>query len=247
MKPTSESRLRRGSPRRLRRGRLIRYTARIIRPARDDDLQGLQDVERAAGAPFREFGMGEVADDTPPTVAELAAFARDGRAWVDTDHADKPVAYLLVEAVDGDAHIEQVSVHPDYAHRRMGKSLMDVAAAWAQQHGMVASTLRTYAEVPWNGPCYQRLGFRVVPANELGADLRAVRRAETTRGLDRWPCVVMRRPLTTREGPRPAGWLHLVGSVESPEQLQQAVERDSGRVPGHTDLHPLPQLSSARH
>lgn len=140
----------------------------MIRPARDDDLQGLQDVERAAGAPFREFGMGEVADDTPPTVAELAAFARDGRAWVGTDHADKPVAYLLVEAVDGDAHIEQVSVHPDYAHRRMGKSLMDVAAAWAQQHGMAASTLTTYAEVPWSDPCYQRLRFRVVPANELG-------------------------------------------------------------------------------
>lgn len=74
--------------------------------------------------------MGEVADDAPPTIAELAAFARDGRAWVSTDHADKPVAYLLVEVVDGDAHIEQVSVHPDYAHRRIGESLMDVAAAW---------------------------------------------------------------------------------------------------------------------
>lgn len=114
----------------MRFGRLMGYTPRVIRPARDDDLQGLQDVERAAGAPFRELGMGEVADDAPPTIAELAAFARDGRAWVSTDHADKPVAYLLVEVVDGDAHIEQVSVHPDYAHRRIGESLMDVAAAW---------------------------------------------------------------------------------------------------------------------
>lgn len=139
--------------------------------------------------------MGEVADDAPPTIAELAAFARDGRAWVSTDHADKPVAYLLVEVVDGDAHIEQVSVHPDYAHRRIGESLMDVAAAWAQQHGMAALTLSTYAEVPWNGPYYQRLGFLVVPANEQGADVLAVRRAEAARGLDRWPRVVMRRPL----------------------------------------------------
>lgn len=143
--------------------------------------------------------MEDVADDPPLTVAELAAFARGGRAWVSTDQADKPVAYLLVEVVDGDAHIEQVSVHPHYAHRRIGKSLMDVASAWAQQHGMAALTLTTYAEVPWNGPYYQRLGFRVVPANELGAGLRAVRRAETARGLDRWPRVVMRRPLAERE------------------------------------------------
>jgi len=152
-------------------------------------------VERAAGAPFRELGMGEVADDAPPTLAELAAFAQDGRAWVSTDHADKPVAYLLVDVVDGDAHIEQVSVHPDYAHRRIGEFLVDVAAAWAQQHGMAALTLTTYADLPWNGPYYQRLGFRVVPVDELGADLRAVRRAEAARGLDRWPRVVMRRSL----------------------------------------------------
>lgn len=108
--------------------------------------------------------MGEVADDAPPPLAELAAFAQDGRAWVSTDHADKPVAYLLVDVVDGDAHIEQVSVHPDYAHRRIGESLVDVAAAWAQQHGMAALTLTTYADVPWNGPTTNGWDFGSYPS-----------------------------------------------------------------------------------
>lgn len=139
--------------------------------------------------------MAQVADDAPPTIAELLTFACDGRAWVDTDDADKPIAYLLVEAVDGDALLEQVSVHPDHAHRRLGSSLIDVAAAWARRHALVALTLTTFAQVPWNGPYYERLGFRIVPDTEWGAGLRNVRRAEAARGLDRWPRVVMRRPL----------------------------------------------------
>jgi hypothetical protein len=45
--------------------------------------------------------MAAVADDEPPTIPMLAAYQQDGRAWVITDHADRPVAYLLVDVVDG--------------------------------------------------------------------------------------------------------------------------------------------------
>lgn len=164
-----------------------------IRPARPDDLQVLREIERAAGEPFRAIGMAEVADDEPPTVAELAAYQVDGRAWVHVAEDDRPVAYLLVAPVDVHAHVEQVSVHPDHARRGIGGRLLGAAERWAAARGMTTLSLTTYAEVAWNGPYYARLGFTVLPEDQLTDGLRAIRAHEAAKGLDRWPRVVMVR------------------------------------------------------
>lgn len=167
----------------------------MIRTARLDDLVVLQDIEVAAGEVFRGLGMHEIADDAPPTVEELRVFQADGRAWVATDSADTPIAYLLVVPVDSAAHIEQVSVHPKYSRRGLGRALIDVAAAWAHDHSLTALTLSTFAHVPWNAPYYQRLGFQIVSPDRLTAGLRRIREHETVLGLDRWPRVIMQRDL----------------------------------------------------
>jgi len=52
----------------------------MIRLARADDLPALRELERAAGAPFRELVMAAIADDEPPSLAVLASFQEDGRA-----------------------------------------------------------------------------------------------------------------------------------------------------------------------
>ncbi|MGK8525333.1 GNAT family N-acetyltransferase [Nocardia asteroides] len=166
----------------------------MIRPATTHDLPALQDIERAAGKPFAEIGMTAVADDDPPTVAALREFQQAGRAWVWTDD-DSPIGYLVVSVVDGNAHIEQVSVHPRYAGRRIGKRLLDRAARWAADAGLPALTLTTFTEVPWNGPYYQRLGFRYLSAEEETPGLIALRAAEHAYGLDRWPRACMRAEL----------------------------------------------------
>ncbi|MFI7115458.1 GNAT family N-acetyltransferase [Amycolatopsis sp. NPDC049868] len=164
----------------------------MIRPATPEDLPALQDIERAAGEPFRALGMAAIADDDPPSIADLTAFQRDGRAWV-WDTGDGPVAYLLAEVVDGHGHIEQVSVHPDHARRGLGRRLIEHAAVWASREGLAGLTLTTYAEVPWNAPYYARLGFATLDEEDLTAGLRAVRAHEIARGLDAWPRVTMRR------------------------------------------------------
>lgn len=164
----------------------------MIRPARPDDLPELRAVERAAGEMFRDIGMAAVADDEPPTVDELATYQTDGRAWVYVDE-NRPVAYLLVAVVDGHAHLEQVSVRPEYARRGVGRQLVEVAREWARAHRFRELSLTTFAEVPWNGPYYTRLGFEEVPPERLSPGLRAIRAAEAAKGLDSWPRVVMRR------------------------------------------------------
>ncbi|NEC90122.1 GNAT family N-acetyltransferase [Streptomyces sp. SID12501] len=165
-----------------------------IRPARAAELPALRAVERAAGYPFRELGMAEIADDEPPALDVLESYRRAGRAWVATDDDAHPLAYLIAEPVDGALHIEQVSVHPDFAHRRIGRALLTYAADRARDEGLTHLTLTTFTEVPWNAPYYARLGFRTLDDAELTPGLRKIRVLEAEHGLDRWPRVCMRRP-----------------------------------------------------
>ncbi|MFG2530970.1 GNAT family N-acetyltransferase [Streptomyces sp. NPDC048516] len=165
------------------------------------ELPTLRSIELAAGTAFRGLGMAAIADAEPPSLAQLTAFRRAGQALAayeepggaaDTDGAGQPLGFLLWEPVDGCTHIEQVSVHPQHAHRRIGRALIDRA----EREGGPAPrplTLTTFAEVPWNAPYYARIGFRTLTDAELTPGLRAIRAHEATLGLDRWPRVCMRR------------------------------------------------------
>ncbi|MGN5633424.1 GNAT family N-acetyltransferase, partial [Streptomyces sp. AC154] len=70
-----------------------------IRPARRPDLPLLQDIERAAGEPFRALGMSGVADDEPPSLDVLDEYRRAGRAWVTVGADDRPLGYLVADPV----------------------------------------------------------------------------------------------------------------------------------------------------
>jgi len=166
-----------------------------IRLAETTDLPHLAGVERAAGQALRGLDMDAVADDEPLAVDRLHAYQQAGRAWVTCADGQPPVAYLLLDVVDGDVHIEQVSVHPDCARRGLGRRLIDEAEAWSRRRALHALTLTTFSEVPWNAPYYRRLGFVDLEDAELGPGLAAVRRHEAETGLDAWPRVAMRRLL----------------------------------------------------
>jgi len=166
-----------------------------IRAVELADLPALQDIERAAGLCFGDIGMPEVADYEPLPLAELAGYQQSGRAWLAVAAAGDPAAYLIAELVDGNLHIEQVSVHPDSARRGVGRSLIEHAARQAAAAGIAALTLTTFSQVPWNAPYYERCGFRRLDEAELTPGLRAIRRHEAEMGLDRWPRLCMRRDL----------------------------------------------------
>ncbi|QEV21051.1 GNAT family N-acetyltransferase [Streptomyces alboniger] len=175
-----------------------------IRPATAGELPVLQDIERAAGEAFRALGMDAVADDEPPTTAELERFRRAGRAWVATDEDGTPVAYVLSEPVDHAEHIEQVTVDPRAARRGVGRALIEHVADRARAEGRAALTLTTFADVPWNAPYYARIGFRPLTEAELTPGLRKIGAHEAELGLDRWPRLCMRRALTADVTPRTA-------------------------------------------
>jgi GNAT superfamily N-acetyltransferase len=164
------------------------------------ELSVLQDIERAAERCFRAVGMPEISADDPLSLEVLDGYRRAGRAWVAVDVADRPMAYLLADRVDGNQHVEQVSVHPDHARRGVGRSLIDHIAGRAVVDGVPALTLTTFTEVPWNAPYYARCGFRCLDDSELTPGLRTIRHREAEHGLDRWPRVCMRRELRGEPG-----------------------------------------------
>lgn len=114
----------------------------MIRSARSDEMNKLREIERAAGVIFRDL-LRAIADSEPPPAATLAAYQEAGRAWVCVDEGDEPIAYLLIDLIDAQAHIEQISVHPKVARQGLGAMLIETAASWAQDHKLMSLTLTT--------------------------------------------------------------------------------------------------------
>lgn len=139
--------------------------------------------------------MTAVSADDPPSTEELAIYQAAERCWVaePVEGASAPVAYLIADVVDGSGHIEQVSVHPDAAGHGLGRALIDHADEWARGQALQSLTLTTFVDVPWNGPYYERLGFRYLEPEAETPGLLAIRQAEGASGLDQWPRACMRR------------------------------------------------------
>jgi GNAT superfamily N-acetyltransferase len=159
------------------------------------DFPALQEIEVLAGKTFATLGMDLVARDDPCTVEQLAEYD----AWlVEVD--GRTVAYALVEWVDAVLHLEQISVLPEFAHRGIGATLITHIVG---NYDTPALTLTTFVEVPWNGPYYERLGFRWLTPAEETPGLRKIRANEAAHGIDAWPRACMRRELKKSRPERP--------------------------------------------
>lgn len=129
-----------------------------IRASRPSGGAAIREIEQSAGGRFRAIGMESVAEDEPLSEAELAAYAIGARSWVAVDAADHPVGYVLVDEVDGNAHVAQISVVPESLGQGIGRALLDRVRTWAIAANFPAITLTTFNEVPWNRRCTSTLG-----------------------------------------------------------------------------------------
>ena len=154
-----------------------------VRAARVDDGPLLREIEGLAGQ-----GSGTSGWARSPMTSRCRPLPSGptpgGRSWVAVDDADTPVGYVLVDLVDGNVHVEQLSVRPDQQRQGTGRALVEHVRAWAVDHGRPGITLTTFTDVPWNRPLFERLGFRVLGEDEIGPGLQEVRRTEANRGLD---------------------------------------------------------------
>ena len=146
-----------------------------MRRAEPADLQALPAIEAAADTLFVPLGITDL-----PAPASAEERARSWRVLV----AGRPArGFAALGRVDGDVHLEQLSVDPDAGRRGLGAALLAAVVEEARAAGAGRVTLTTYADVPWNAPWYARHGFGVV--EDLGPELAAVVRAEAALGLER--------------------------------------------------------------
>lgn len=166
----------------------------VVRPSSLHDIPELQAIEIDAGELFRQVDLDVVADDDPVHASVLARHVRVGTAWTAELHA-VVVGYALASVVDDEAHLDQVSVRREAGRRGIGRLLVDEVCQWAVAQGHEAVTLTTFAEVPWNGPYYERLGFSELPADRCGPELTAIRRREREAGIELSARIAMRLEL----------------------------------------------------
>jgi GNAT superfamily N-acetyltransferase len=173
----------------------------VIRRSEVADTERIREVDRSAATSFADIGMSWVAGHEPDPAVVLDEYARSGRSWVALDDAAVVVGYVIVDVVDGHAHITQLSVERRHQGHGHGRALMAQAETWAVAEGFDMATLTTFSDVAWNRPLYEHLGYSVWPEAELSPGIRAIRDQERERGIEPPERVAMRKLLSrTRSG-----------------------------------------------
>ena len=148
-----------------------------VRLATAADLPGLAAVE-ASGDTLFETVFDEV--HWPPPASGKERAAEPGFLLVT---GEPVVGFAHVLELGGGWHLEQLVVDPAHGRRGLGTSLVDGVCREVTLRGGREVTLRTFADVPWNAPFYERQGFVELEAEpDWMAPLRA---AEERLGLTR--------------------------------------------------------------
>lgn len=197
-----------------------------VRPVAPGDpaLADLAAIEDAAGPMFAEVM------DTSRWTGAPSGEQRLQRPGFVLVAGDPPVGFAHVLDLDGQAHLDQLSVHPDHMRRGTGRGLVTAAKAEAARRGHAAMTLCTFADIPWNAPFYRQLGFREVDESDAPGSVRAIRAQERSAGLDAGGRrVVMRVHLATSPvKPRPA--VSVIPLRDGPDGVEVFVQHRHGTM-----------------
>jgi len=129
-----------------------------IRKATRADIGELQAIEGAADSLYVErFGATDWHE--PATGRERAAAPGFVLVAGPAEEGEAPYGFAHVLEWDGNSHLDQVSVLPQWQRQGIGTALIQAAARETAGHGFHEMTLMTYLDVPWNAPFYARLGF----------------------------------------------------------------------------------------
>ncbi|MEM0980027.1 MAG: GNAT family N-acetyltransferase, partial [Cyanobacteria bacterium P01_H01_bin.58] len=162
----------------------MHYAIRLAVPA---DIPLLPAIERAAAVRFA--CCLEATGLTPAMLTEVNAIANFEQAqqrehlWVATDSHEELVGFAMVLEVGSYAHLEELDVLPDHGRQGIGAALLATVCAWAKEQNYPAITLRTFSNVAWNQPFYERHGFRVIDSAKLSAAHTAIAASEQQQGL----------------------------------------------------------------
>jgi len=171
-----------------------------LRKAHVEDVAAMPWLEQSAGELFRTLpDLAWLADGDNLEEARYRELVAGGWCWVAEDDEGRVCAFLAAEPVEEELHIWELAVALDRQRLGIGRALIQAAVAAATRHGFRAMTLTTFADVAWNAPFYERVGFRRLASSELGPRLHTVLRREVEAGLPGDRRCAMRLALPVQE------------------------------------------------
>lgn len=152
--------------------------------ARPEHVAALPEIERAAADIYPETVLPSALREQTTSIEDFERARQLGLLWVAVASDGKSVGFALVEEHGMNLHLDELDVHPDHQRGGIGTALLEAVCHAAQQGGYQGVTLTTYADIPWNAPWYERLGFQVVRPEQVGPELSATVQSEIQRGFD---------------------------------------------------------------
>lgn len=166
----------------------------VVRRAGPEHIDQLPEIERAAATRFGDSLPESVLSHATP-LHILAAAQRAGLLWVALEPAGAPVGFAVASMCGRRIHLDELDVLPGHGRKGIGSALLEAIEDHAVNSGCVEITLTTFSDVPWNAPFYARVGFEVIPEQELDAELLRRLSDEAALGLERCRRVAMRKLL----------------------------------------------------
>lgn len=167
----------------------------VVRLAGPEHVDQLPDIERAAATRFGDSLPESVLLHVTP-VDNLVVAQQAGLLWVALEPAGIPVGFAVASICGRRVHLDELDVSPEHGRQGVGSALVEAIEDYALNSGCVEITLTTFRDVPWNAPFYARVGFEVIPEQELDAEVVRRLSDEAALGLDRSRRVAMRKPLS---------------------------------------------------
>ena len=96
----------------------------------------------------------------------------------------RPVGWAYTTRCGQELCVGQISVRADQQRRGIGSQLMRRIIADAEAAGESSLVLNTQADVVWNRPWYESIGFRVVRPEDWTDGMRAIVDEQAAEGLD---------------------------------------------------------------
>jgi GNAT superfamily N-acetyltransferase len=138
-----------------------------VRAAREEDVERVPIIERAAASLYAPYGLESALLDTVTERRRIERAVRAGELWVATDAQDRAVGYALFSIFGEDLHLEELAVMPPYGRMGHGTALLDALAQIAVSSGAARIALVTLDFVPFGAAFYGKRGY--VPMDAVPA------------------------------------------------------------------------------
>jgi len=162
----------------------------LIREADPEDYQFLPEIEADAAQVFRAVGLAGIAD-MQPNPPEYYKTLLEPKIILLAEYKSVPAGFGVAYPVDGQAYLREVSVKQAFSGRGIGRQLVEALIQKAIAQGYDKMILRTFRDIPFNTPFYQKLGFEIFEPDTNWPELTKIIGHEKTAGLELKPRVFM--------------------------------------------------------